>query len=167
MVLKVAIGHRASQIKPGRPRLRQSASTDWRPCSAPGWKSAGVGRELAGFGADDEPEKLQMVRRRSTVRFRKGAPQVRGLFLYRTGDSFGGYSSGRNRSAARPGAGTFARPQAQGCPGLSPGPAGECVGALWGARSLSSGLEGHVRSGGRWYLASYSAGFARARRRVE
>ena len=36
------------------------------------WREQGA---LPGFGADDEPEKLQMVRRRSTVRFRKGAPR--------------------------------------------------------------------------------------------
>jgi len=41
------------------------------PCAVPRsevcWPEQG---SLAGFGADDEPEKLQMVRRRSTVRFR-------------------------------------------------------------------------------------------------
>ena len=37
------------------------------------WREQGA---LPGFGADDEPEKLQMVRRRSTVRFRKEALQT-------------------------------------------------------------------------------------------
>jgi len=53
----------------------------WRPVSLAwramyGTRSEACWREqgaLPGFGADDEPEKLQMVRRRSTVRSRKGA----------------------------------------------------------------------------------------------
>jgi hypothetical protein len=55
-----------------------------------------------------------MVRRRSTVRFRKGAPQVRGVFRYRTADLLWGYSSGRNRSAARLDGGVGTKPQAPG-----------------------------------------------------
>ncbi len=95
VVLNVARRHRASQIKPGRQgrgsRRAWPGGAMCRTRSEVCWPEQG---SLAGFGADDEPEKLQMVRRRSTVRFRKGAP--------RSGPFFESepviYSDGRNRS---------------------------------------------------------------------
>jgi len=74
VVLNVARRHRASQTEPGRQgrgsRRAWPGGAMCRTRSEVCWPEQG---SLAGFGADDEPEKLQMVRRRSTVRFRKGA----------------------------------------------------------------------------------------------
>ena len=81
VVLNVARRHRTSQIKPGR--QGRSSRRAWpgramhRTRSEVCWREQ---RALPGSGADDEPEKLQMVRRRSTVRFRKGAPSSRSFF---------------------------------------------------------------------------------------
>jgi hypothetical protein len=80
-----------------------------------------------------EPRELWMVRRRSTVRFRKGAPpQVRGFFRLGTGDLFSGCSWGGRRSALCPPKDL----QVRG--GLDAGLTGSDVqpGAPWGARSL-------------------------------
>jgi hypothetical protein len=84
-----------------------------------------------------------MVRRRSTVRFRKGALQVRSVFRCPTGDLLWGYSSGRNRSAVRLEGGGLARPQAHGGPGQPPRIGGECLGvALWGGKIVARPASG-------------------------
>ena len=101
------------------------------------------------------------------VRFRKGAPRSGAFFDTDLVTSPSGIpaeeqvsgSAGSRSPRETPGSG-WCEPAAR---------AGGCVpwGALWGARSLPSGLEGRVRCGVRPLLASYFAGFAQARRRLE
>jgi hypothetical protein len=60
-----------------------------RRCRRPGQEPdrrlpAACGKCLLG----SEPREVWMVRRRSTVRFRKGAPQVRLVFAYQSEDLF-------------------------------------------------------------------------------
>ena len=55
------LGPGSRRAWPGRAMYRIRSEVRWRGQGA-----------LPGFGADDEPEKSQMVRRRSTVRLRKG-----------------------------------------------------------------------------------------------
>src|SRR5215467_12298652 len=98
-----------------------------------------------------------MVRRRSTVRFRKGAPRSGVFFDTDPVTSYGGI----------PGEGTGQRLGWK--PGLWRGGGLRVVGdsdrvgggvpwgALWGARSFLSGLKRRGRSGGRPHLASYFA----------
>jgi len=74
---------------------------------------------------------LSMVRRRSTVRFRKGAPRSEASEAFSIpSDLCPEDSSGRNRSAARLEAGAFAGPQTHDGPGQVPASARECRGGI-------------------------------------
>jgi hypothetical protein len=100
---------------------------------------------------------LSMVRRRSTVRFRKGAPRSEASFDNEPVTSVGGFQR-KEQVSGSVGSQSPRKAEGPGWSGSVTRVGGGAVGALRRARSLSSGLEGHVRSGGRPHVASLRDG---------
>jgi hypothetical protein len=109
-----------------------------------------------------------MVRRRSTVRFRKGAPRSGAFFDTDTVTSLEGIpAEGTGQRLGLEPESSRGR-RLRMVRGSRPGRRGSASGALWGARSLPSGLERCVQSGRSprfWPPALLDV--QRARRRVE
>jgi hypothetical protein len=85
---------------------------------------------------------LSMVRRRSTVRFRKGAPRSEAFFDTDPVTSPGGFRR-KEQVSGSVGSRSLARPRAQDGPGQLPGSVGECRGgALWGQDRYQAALRG-------------------------